>query len=135
MKNDFSRMPYYVETPLREIDNEEFRQIKSDIEEINEARCLSISENKIIELTYYLYCKNYKRQDPLAEYYARHPQATFSPWDDLVYTRKYDNENFHNANFDMALPKDFKTRFNNEITVLSTGELPNALKPNDLKEK
>lgn len=32
------------------------------------------------------------------------------------------------ANFDMALPKDFKTRFNNEITVLSTGKLPKDLR-------
>lgn len=50
--------------------------------------------------------------------------------DSLVYTKRYDEVNFHNANFDMALPKNFKTRFNNEMTVVSTDELPN-----DLKEK
>ncbi len=50
--------------------------------------------------------------------------------DNLTYTKEYGEELIHNANFDMALPKDFKTRFNNEMTVLSTGELPN-----DLKEK
>lgn len=73
-KFNFSRMPYYVETPVRELDNDEFKQIKSDIEEINEARCLRLSENSIIVLTYYLYSKNYKKCDALAEYYERQAQ-------------------------------------------------------------
>lgn len=70
-KLNFSRMPYYVETPVRELNNDEFKQIKSDIEEINVARCLRLSENSIIVLTYYLYSKNYKKCDALAEYYRR----------------------------------------------------------------
>lgn len=70
-KLNFSRMPYYVETPIREIDNDDFKQIKSDIEEINVGRCLRLSENSIIVLTYYLYSKNYKKCDALAEYYER----------------------------------------------------------------
>jgi hypothetical protein len=73
-KLNFSRMPYYVETPIREIDNDDFKQIKSDIEEINVARCLRFSENSIIVLTYYLYSKNYKKCDALAEYYERQAQ-------------------------------------------------------------
>ncbi len=73
-KFNFSQMPYYVETPVRELDNDEFRQIKSDIEEINEARCLKLSESAIIVLTYYLFSKNYKKCDALAEYYERQAQ-------------------------------------------------------------
>ena len=73
-KLNFSRMPYYVETPIREIDNDDFKQIKSDIEEINVARCLRLSENSIIVLTYFLYYKNYKKCDALAEYYERQAQ-------------------------------------------------------------
>ena len=73
-KLNFSRMPYYVETPIREIDNDEFKQLKSDIEEINVARCLRLSEKSIIVLTYYLYSKNYKKCDALAEYYERQAQ-------------------------------------------------------------
>ncbi len=73
-KFNFSRMPYYIETPVRELDNDEFRQIKSDIEEINEARCLRLSESAIIVLTYYLYSKNYKKCDALDEYYERQAQ-------------------------------------------------------------
>lgn len=61
--------------PIGEIDNDEFRQIKSDIEEINRKYCLGhIMQGEIITLTYYLYQKNYKKCDALAEYYARQAQ-------------------------------------------------------------
>lgn len=54
-----------------EINNDEFKQIKSDIEEINKAQWLKLSEGAIIVLTYYLYSKNYKKCDALDEYYRR----------------------------------------------------------------
>ena len=54
-----------------EIDNDEFKQLKSDIAEINKAQMLNISEGAIIVLTYFLYYKNYKKCDALAEYYER----------------------------------------------------------------
>lgn len=54
-----------------EIDNDEFKQIKSDIAEINKAQMLNISEGAIIVLTYFLYYKNYKKCDALAEHYRR----------------------------------------------------------------
>ena len=57
-----------------EIDNDEFKQIKSDIAEINKAQMLNISEGAIIVLTYFLYYKNYKKCDALAEYYERQAQ-------------------------------------------------------------
>lgn len=128
MKNDFSRMPYYVETPVCRIDNDDFRQIKSDIEEINKARCLRLSEKKIIDLTYYLYCKNYKKQDALAEYYEKHPQVDVYSCDDMSDAIEYGKEYIQKSLENTILPKDFRNRFNNEMTVLSTGKLPKDLR-------
>lgn len=62
------------EDMICEIDNDDFKQIKSDIVEINKANLLHISEGAIIVLTYFLYYKNYKKCDALAEYYARQTQ-------------------------------------------------------------
>lgn len=122
--------------PISEIDNDEFRQIKSDIEEINRKYCLGhIMQGEIITLTYYLYQKNYKKCDALAEYYARHPQVDVYPCDDMVDAIEYGKDYIQKSLDNMILPKDFRNRFNSEMIVLSTGKLPNALKPNDLKEK
>lgn len=62
------------DVPIKEVDNDEFKQIKSDIDEINEAERLKLPERAIIVLTYYLYYKNYKKCDVLAEYYERQAQ-------------------------------------------------------------
>lgn len=62
------------EDMICEIDNDDFKQIKSDIAEINKANLLHISEGAIIVLTYFLYYKNYKKCDALDEYYERQAQ-------------------------------------------------------------
>ena len=114
---------------IGEIDNDEFRQIKSDIEEINRKYCLGhITQGEIITLTYYLYQKNYKKCDALAEYYARHPQVDVYPCDDMVDAIEYGKDHIQKSLDNMALPKDFQNRFNNEMTVLSTGKLPKDLR-------
>lgn len=71
-----------------------------------------------------------KTGEKICEFSFANGSVTFHPYDDMVDAKEYGEQLIHNANFDMALPKDFKSRFNNEMTVLSTSELPN-----DLKEK
>lgn len=70
----YDRMLYHEETPIQEIDNDDFKQIKSDIAEINKANLLHISEHSILVLTYFLYYKNYKKCNALDEYYERQAQ-------------------------------------------------------------
>lgn len=71
-----------------------------------------------------------KTGEKIHEFHAGNVNVTFHTCDDMEDAIEYGKEHIQKSLENMILPKDFRNRFNNEITVLSTGELPN-----DLKEK
>lgn len=83
-----------------------------------------------VQATVLFYSGYRKTGKKICEFPIANKSVTFQRCDDMVDAIEYSKEHIQKSLENMILPKDFKTRFNYEMTVVSTDELPN-----DLKEK